>query len=64
MNKFNFIQWLSTVGPIAAMFWALRQECRDDRKQMFSLWKENQERWVQCNLRIEQILSRMEKAGK
>ena len=46
MNNFNFIQWLSVVGPLAAVFWALRQESCDDRKQMFELWKENQEHWT------------------
>lgn len=45
--------WLSIVGPIAALVWNIRNES-------FRLWKENQERWIECNLRIEKILAKME----
>lgn len=67
--------WLSVMVPLVGMFWAIRQDAtRDreimrqdaaqDRKRNFELWKENQERWVACNLRIEKILTRMEASGE
>lgn len=69
--NFDWGYWGQILGvliPMAGLVWTLNTRMehhhRKDNKQMFLLWKENQERWISTQLEIKEILLRIDEKGK